>query len=87
MPGKLCYGAAAGNAGKLRNSKAFCEGLEHRALGAGVTYPVTDNPHESGSEASDAWILGWTVADDAETSTIDPADAPCCAVTGATITD
>ena len=85
MAGKGYAGAKTNNAGNARDSRAFCEGLERRALGTAANFPVTDNPHEVGSDASDAWILGWTVADDAATSTIDPDDAPNCAVTTATI--
>lgn len=87
MTGKLCTGAAQNNigAGHLRSSKAFCEGLHHRAQGTALAYPVTDNPHVTGSEASDAWILGWTVADDAALGTVSKSAAPCCSVPQNTI--
>jgi hypothetical protein len=77
MAGKLCFGEPKNNAWYPRTARAFCEGMQNRYNAVTL---VTENPHEIGSEDSDAWILGWTVSDDAVGTTIDPADAPCCAV-------
>ena len=85
MAGKLCTGQKDNNAGNIRNSKAFCEGLVHRMATNGAT--IGDNPLEAGSEAGDAWDRGWSVGQAASGSTVDPAAAPCCAVdTSITVT-
>jgi hypothetical protein len=80
MAGKLCTGQQDGNAGNVRNSVAFCEGLNAR-----IASNSTTNPHESGSEAADAWDRGVALAAAAAGSTVDPADAGCCAVSQATV--
>ena len=88
MAGKICVGSATNNSGasNLRSSKAFCEGLNWRAQGTAAAYPITDNPFDGdGSEAEAAWDAGWTVANGAAGGTITASDAPCCAVTAATI--
>lgn len=82
MPGKLCTGAAQNNAANLKNSKAYCEGIKYRASGLSIARPITDNPHEAGSEAADAWDLGWTLAEANATGVVDRTEAGCCAVTG-----
>jgi len=81
MPGKLCTGKKQNNAGagRLRNSKSFCEGMAYRASGTAIAKPVTDNPHQAGNEASDAWILGWTIADDGAGGNVSKASLGCCA--------
>ena len=58
MAGKLCSGTADNNAGCFKNSKAYCEGIDHRMATNGAT--IGDNPHAVGSEAANAWDLGWT---------------------------
>jgi len=78
MSGKAYSGQKDNNAGNTQNSRAFCEGLTVRTDTSGST--IGDNPHESGSEAADAWDRGWTVGQAAAGTTIDPADAPNCAV-------
>lgn len=85
MSGKLCVGEAANNAANLRSSRAFCEGVAFRAQGTAVAFPLASNPHVLGSEANDAWALGWTVTDDAAGGTVDKADAACCAVPQTTV--
>jgi hypothetical protein len=82
MPGKLCTGAPTNNAGAglLSQSKAFCEGVQYRSQGTALEYPITNNPFLLGSPDSDSWIDGWLVTNGAAASTVDPADAPCCAV-------
>ena len=79
MPGKLCTGAPTNSKPRLTSSKAFCEGMAYRASGTGIDKPITDNPHEAGSEDSTAWNAGWTVANDNIGSTISRADLGCCA--------
>jgi len=88
MAGKLCTGSVENNAYQLKSSKAFCEGLNYRASGNMSNRPSSDDPHETGSDASNAWNSGWTVANAAgdANSAIDPTDAPCCAVTTDIIT-
>lgn len=81
MAGKLCTGVARNNvAGKnFRSSTAYCEGINWRAGGTLAGRPVTDNPHEAGSEANASWTAGWTLADAAAPAgVVDAADAPCC---------
>ena len=87
MPGKLCFGTQFANAGagRLSASHAFCEGLYWRSQGTAAAFPITDNPHAVGSEDADAWDRGWTVTDSAAGSTVDPTDAPCCAIPQNTI--
>ena len=77
MPGKLCEGSVTGNAYQLKNSRAYCEGINHRIATNGAT--IGDNPHEVGSEAANAWDLGWTAGhvDAGGTSTLLP---NCCAI-------
>ena len=82
MAGKICTGIAANNAGAARigESKAFSEGIYHRAQGTALAFPVTDNPHLSGGPDSLAWIRGWTVANDASPGAIAQTSAPCVAI-------
>lgn len=84
MAGQLCDGRLATDAknGVIQNSKAYCEGMSYRASDTALNAPITDNPHESGSEAADAWDAGWTVADDAAGGAIDKDSAGCCAAAG-----
>ena len=81
MPGKLCVGKKVNNigAGQLVSSKAYCEGMAYRASGTFAAKPVTDNPHPASSEAGDAWISGWTVADNASGGNVSKANLGCCA--------
>lgn len=55
MAGQICAGQTsdAVKNGKLRNSKAFCEGYLARSLEVTPT-----NPHPAGSEANAAFALG-----------------------------
>lgn len=70
MSGKLCTGQPENNigAGRLSQSKAFCEGRESNAGGG----DIGDDPHVSGSPDSDAWLAGFGDAT--------AADLTCCAV-------
>ena len=74
MAGSDCYR-------KHRNSKSYCEGMMARVASA-----ITTNPHESGSEAADAWDAGVAVANAAAGSTIAIADQGCCAAGGTVAT-
>ena len=84
MAGKMCFGSTYNNAGAghLRSSKAFCEGIEYRTGGTAVARPKADNPHQSGSDAADAWDTGWDIAQAAAGGSVTPSSAPCCAVGG-----
>ena len=79
MPGKMCTGRVENNAGNMKNSKAFCEGIRYRASGTGAQAPVTDNPHGAGSESAIAWQTGWTIADDAAGGNVSKGQLGCCA--------
>ena len=83
MSGKICTGTATNNAGpaNLRESKAFCEGMQFRSEGTAVQKPITGNPFDGdGSEAETAWDAGWTVANSAAGGTISVANQACCSV-------
>jgi len=84
MSGKLCFGATApqnnAGAGRIRTSNAFCEGINYRASGTAVAKPAADNPHESGSDAWNAWDDGWDLANAATGGTLGAQG--CCAPTG-----
>ena len=84
MP-KPCVGKSENNSDLMRESRAFCEGISHRAQGTAVGFPITDNPHAPLSDAGGAWSRGWTVGDDSAGGAINPKDAPCCAVPQGTI--
>lgn len=73
MAGQWCAGQTVEDAknGKLKNSKAFCEGYLARSLEVTPT-----NPHAAGSEAATAFDLG--VADKLAGN-----DPLCCAPCGA----
>ncbi len=85
MSGKLCTGNQTNNAYLIKESRAFCEGMAHRAQGTAAAFPQTDNPHEVNSDANFAWLAGWTVTNDVAGGVINPANAPCCAVPTNTI--
>jgi hypothetical protein len=81
MAGKLCTGATTNNAYNPDASKAFSEGMYHRAQGTAAAYPITDNPHDgTGSEDETAWDAGWNVANSAAPGAISQTDAPCVAI-------
>jgi len=85
MVGKVCTGNQTGNSDLIKESKSFCEGLAHRSQGTAAAFPSTDNPHAANSDANFAWLTGWTVANDATGGAVSPANAPCCAVSTATV--
>ncbi len=72
MSGKLCDGVAAHTQKIIKNSKAYCEGAEHRFADTALNNPITDNPHEASSEARASWDAGWN---DANTGAVEG----CCA--------
>lgn len=83
MSGQLDFGTTFNNAGAARidSARAFSEGIYHRAGGTLAGRPLTDNPHEVGSENHDAWDRGWAVADDvAPAGTIAQSAAPGVAI-------
>ena len=77
MPGKQCNGVAGYSAGKLKNSKAYCEGLDHRISTNGAT--IGDNPHVAGSEAANCWDVGWSEGQADAGSTLSASSGLCCA--------
>lgn len=81
MAGKKCNGVDSYSAVKVQNSKAFCEGMAYRASDTALNAPVTDNPHEAGSEAATCWAAGWDVAALSAGGNISKADLGCCAAT------
>jgi len=87
MSGKLCTGNSENNIGaaRLSQSKAFCEGVGYRSKGTSVDFPRTGNPHVNGSPDYEAWDAGWMVVEGQVASPIDPATAPCCAVSDVVI--
>ncbi len=84
MP-KPCTGALTNNSDLMKESRAFCEGLQYRAQGTAGNFPQSGNPHASGSDAANSWSNGWFTAGSAAGTVIDPATAPCCAVPQNTI--
>jgi hypothetical protein len=82
MAGKQCNGVKDFNNSRIVNSRAYCEGVQARIVAndAGAA-----SPHETDSEADQCYIAGVAVAAAAAGSTVDPADAPCCAVSQATV--
>lgn len=84
MP-KPCFGTIARNSDRMKESRAFCEGIQYRAGDTGALRPISGNPHALGSDASTAWRNGWLLADGSSGSTVAPTSAPCCAVPQAII--
>jgi len=80
MSGKLCTGFKTNNSFRLRDSKAYCEGLEYRIGGTWAERPDTDNPHPIYSSAYWSWEIGWLHADGLAGSSMPASMAPCCAV-------
>lgn len=87
MPGKQYDGRDLGDAknGVTNNSRAYCEGMEYRTTGTAAAKPITDNPHQSGSEAATAWAAGWTVADGKAEGTLTRDEAGPCALGGVAV--
>ena len=77
MPGTLCDGSATATT-LVKDSKAYCEGMNHRVATNGAT--IGANPHAAGSDAANAWDLGWTVAQGEAGSEMTRALMGCCAV-------
>jgi hypothetical protein len=82
MSGQLDFGIAFNNAGAARidSANAFSEGIYYRASDTAANVPISDNPHEVGSENHDAWDRGWQAADDASPAAIAQSAAPGVAV-------
>jgi len=76
MPGKYCDGVKAHTYKGLINSRAYCEGIAARY----AAVPPAVNPHAAGSEAAAAYTAGVALAAESAGTTVDPADAPCCAI-------
>lgn len=83
MAGKLCSNDSLNRVNRVNTSKAYCEGMAHRASDTAANAPVTDNPHEIGSEDSDGWIRGWDLANESAGGNMAKADYGCCAAVGA----
>lgn len=61
--GNLCDGVATNHQKQLKNSRAYCEGVDYRFEGTAAQRPITGNPEDGiGSEAEAAWDAGWTDA-------------------------
>lgn len=83
MSGKLCAGYPRDNSGaaKLRDSKAYCEGMLARAR----DFVWESNPHLNLSSAWDSWGAGWDDADDNAGGVMNKEDSGCCATMGAIV--
>ena len=81
MPGKHCDGTP-GNLAKLRNSRAFCEGVNARARDASATniYDQTALPVDY-----DDYEKGIAYAASLAGSALDGDTAVCCGVRGLTV--
>lgn len=79
MAGLMCNGDTLKTA-RAKDSKAYCEGMAHRQSDYGTLVPITDNPHETGSDAWRSWEAGWNAAD-AYADGVMPRDAiGCCSI-------
>lgn len=59
----LCDGVAEHNQKQLKNSRAYCEGVDWRMGGTAIERPDTANPEEGlGSEAEACWDAGYADA-------------------------
>lgn len=87
MPGKQYDGRGLDEAknGVTNNSKAYCEGMQYRTTGTAAAKPITDNPHQAGSEAETAWDAGWNAADAKAAGTLTRAEAGPCALGGVAV--
>jgi hypothetical protein len=81
MAGKQCNGVKDFNNGRVKNSKAFCEGVAARTASTNPVLPQ----HENGSEAWDCHVAGVAVAASNAGSPVPPDEAPCCAVSTANV--
>lgn len=77
MAGDLCDGHANRN-GKVKDSKAFCEGMAYRQTDFGDVATKAANPHEAGSDAAAAWDAGWDAAEASAGGEMPVADMGCC---------
>ena len=67
---------------KLKESKAYCEGMLYRTTGTLLVSPKANNPHLAGTPEADAWDRGWDAAETASGGTITAAIAGCCGTIG-----
>ena len=52
----LCDGVATNHQKILKNSRAYCEGVDYRFGGTAIEQPITGNPEDGiGSEAEASW--------------------------------
>lgn len=62
--GNLSDGISTNHQNKVRNIRAYAEGVEHRMANTAINNPITDNPHsDTGSEEHISWDEGWNDAD------------------------
>lgn len=83
MSGKLCNGQPQQNAGagRISQSRSFCEGIAFRMLGTEVSQPKSANPHYvNGSPDYLAWNRGWDDANGSAGTTLPTDEGKCCAV-------
>jgi hypothetical protein len=81
MAGKSCDGVDTQNQKLVRNTRAFCEGVDARI----AAVPPVVNPHEAGSEAAASYTAGVAAAAANAGSPMPPDEAPCCAVSTADV--
>lgn len=85
MSGQLCMGTTYKNA-HPGYSRAFCEGMAHRASDTALNAPKTDNPYsDPDGELEIAWDNGWDAADAEAGNDLTKATAGCCALVGTTV--
>ena len=88
MAGKLCIGVPANNigAGRIGESRAFCEGLAFRMASTAILAPKTDNPHLIvDSPDHVAWDEGWDKAEAAAGGALPTDEGRCCAIDRAAV--
>lgn len=81
MAGKISDGNDA-SLQEIRNSRAYNEGMEHRAADTATNNPITDNPYDGeGTEEETAWDAGWNAADAYAGSAMPASAMESCSVT------
>ena len=69
-----------------KNSRAFCDGMAHRASGTALAKPITDNPEDGlGTDYEASWDAGWTEAHAVAGGSFTSATAKCCALVGVAV--
>lgn len=84
MAGQISFGSDYANAGagRIRDGRAYAEGVLYRVSGTTASRPKANNPLESGSAAANAWDAGWDLAEANKGGTIDSADLGSLAPVG-----